>query len=437
MFSARRRRLAAATAGAAVVALTAACSGGSDTAKSPGDASSADKPSGAITVLTNRTDLVDTAFKGYKKTFEAKYPGVTVTFQGVTDYEGEVKTRMNTKDYGDVLLIPRSVTSADLKDFFEPLGTVDKLGQKYRFVNEQAMDGTVYGLATFGNAQGMVYNKKVFAEAGITALPKTTDEFITDLQAIKAKTKAVPLYTNYKDGWPLIWPQNLMGSFTGDANVFTKMSASNAPWTAGQEKYIADSLLYDVAAKGLIEKDPTTTNWENSKNLIATGKIGVMVLGSWALPQMQDAAKTAKTNPADMAFMPAPVQVDGAYQSPVAGDYNMGININSEHKAAARAWIDWIINDSGYYELSGGLATLKDKPAPATLKDFEATGVKYVETIPSAKLTVIDKGAEVGLADPIYYRKLVDSARGASKQTKQQIFDELNSKWAASRAQVG
>lgn len=434
MFSVRRRRLAAATAGAAVLALTAACggSGGSDSSSG-----STGAPSGPITVLTNRTDLVNTTFKDYAKTFEAKYPDVKVTFQGVTDYEGEVKTRMNTKDYGDVLLIPRSVASADLKDFFEPLGTVDKLGQKYRFVNEQALDGTVYGLATFGNAQGMVYNKKVFADAGITALPKSTDEFITDLQAIKDKTKAVPLYTNYKDGWPLIWPQNLMGAFTGDPNVFVKMSASDAPWTAGQEKYTADSLLYDVAAKGLIEADPTTTNWENSKNLIATGKIGVMVLGSWALPQMQDAAKAAKTNPADMAFMPVPVQVNGAFQSPVAGDYNMGININSTHKSAARAWIDWIVNDSGYYELAGGLPTVKDKPAPATLKDFEATGVKYVETIPSPKLTVIDKGAEIGLADPIYYRKLVDSARGASKETKQQIFGDLNSKWAAARAQVG
>ena len=109
---------------------------------------------------------------------------------------------MNTKNYGDVLLIPNSVASSNLKDFFEPLGTVAKLGEKYRFVSEAALNGTVYGLATFGNAQGIVYNKKVFADAGITALPKTTEEFITDLQAIKAKTKAVPLYTNYKDGWP-------------------------------------------------------------------------------------------------------------------------------------------------------------------------------------------------------------------------------------------
>jgi len=392
-------------------------------------------PSGAITVLTNRTDLVDTTFKAYKKTFEAKYPKVKVTFQAITDYEGEVKTRMNTKNYGDVLLIPNSVASSNLKDFFEPLGTVAKLGEKYRFVSEAALNGTVYGLATFGNAQGIVYNKKVFADAGITALPKTTEEFITDLQAIKAKTKAVPLYTNYKDGWPLSWPQGLMGAFTGDPNALVAMSKSDAPWTAGQEKYTADSLLYDIAAKGLIEKDPTTTNWENSKNLIATGKIATMVLGSWAIQQMKDAAKTAKTNPADIAFMPAPVQVNGAFQSPVAGDYKMGININSTHKAAARAWIDWMLNDSGFYQVAGALPTLK--ATPLSLKNFEATDVKYVEMVPAPTLSVIDKAAEVGVGQPDYYRRLVDSARGALGQTKKQIFDDLNSKWAAARAQVG
>lgn len=80
--------------------------------------------SGDITVLTNRTDIVDTVFQDYKSQFEAEYPGVTVTFQAIKDYDGEVTTRMSTDDYGDVLLIPTTVTPADLGDFFEPLGTV-------------------------------------------------------------------------------------------------------------------------------------------------------------------------------------------------------------------------------------------------------------------------------------------------------------------------
>ena len=40
---------------------------------------------------------------------------------------------------------------------------------KYRFIEESgSFEGQVYGIAITGNAQGIVYNKKVFTKAGIT-----------------------------------------------------------------------------------------------------------------------------------------------------------------------------------------------------------------------------------------------------------------------------
>ena len=41
----------------------------------------------------------------------------------ITDYEGEVKIRMNSDEYGDVLLIPQVVAKADYPKFFAPLIT--------------------------------------------------------------------------------------------------------------------------------------------------------------------------------------------------------------------------------------------------------------------------------------------------------------------------
>src|SRR4029079_10636544 len=139
------RKLALTGALAVVLVLTGCSSGnsGNDQNAIAGD----------IIVLTQRTDIVDTVFADYKKKFEAKYPGVHVTFEAITDYEGEVRIRMNTKDYGDVLLIPNSITADQLPTYFEPLGTVDELKQKYRFVSEQSFQGKGYGLAITGNAQ--------------------------------------------------------------------------------------------------------------------------------------------------------------------------------------------------------------------------------------------------------------------------------------------
>ena len=49
---------------------------------------------------------------------------------------------------------------------------------------------------------------------------------------------------------------------------------------------------------------------------------------------------------------------------------------------------------------------------------------------PSPDLSDVSKNSEVGIDQPDYYRQLVDAARGASGQTKDQIFEQLNSKWA-------
>ena len=424
----RRARFIAA---AALLAFTAACSGGGGAAADDGT------PSGEILVLTNRTDLVDTVLQDYKAAFEQQYPEVTVEFEALTDYEGEVRTRMNTADYGDALLIPSSVEIADYPDFFEPLGTTAELGTKYQFIDEAAVDGTAYGIATFGNANGMVYNKDVFEQAGITGPPTSPEGFLAAMQAIADRTEAIPFYTNYKDGWPLNWPQSYMGAVSGDPEAFVTMAGNDAPWAAGTEKATLDSLLYDVAAAGLIEDDPTTTNWESSKNLIATGEIGVMALGSWAVPQMQEAAEQAGIDPSVIGYMPPPFQVDGQFVSPVGGDFKIGINVNSERKAAARAWVDWFVEESGFSELANGLPTPVDQPSPAGLQEFEASGVQYLEMTPSSELSSIDNEAEIGLFQPDYYRTLIDSARGASDRSKTSIFDDLNARWATARQSVG
>ncbi|WP_433045025.1 ABC transporter substrate-binding protein [Dactylosporangium sp. CS-033363] len=417
--------------GLALTGLTAC--GGSD--KGSGDG----KIGGEITVLTQRTDIVNTVFQDYKKKFEAKYPGTTVKFEAITDYEGEVRVRMNTKNYGDVLLIPNSVNADQLKSFFEPLGTVDELQDKYRFVRtEQTFDGKVYGLSITGNAQGYVLNKKVWAQAGITEPPKTPEEFLAALKAIKDKTGAIPLYTNYKDGWPLGQWEGARGAISGDPDAATKLADDDAPWAAGKEHCILDSLLYDAVKGGLTEPDPATTNWEQSKGLLGTGKIATMVLGSWSIVQMQQAA----TSKDDIGYWPFPHQTNGKFYSVIGGDYKNAININSKNKATARAWIDWFTDESNYATDQGGVSTLKSAAMPSTLADLTAAKTELLELNPAPKgkegrADKIGNAAEIALYDGKYRQGIVDAARGAKNQTKDQIFADLNKKWSAARAKLG
>ena len=429
------KKLIAGVAVLAATALLAGCSSGASGSTGTG------KVTGEITVLTNRTDIVDTTFKDYAAQFEKAYPGTTVKFEAIAKYETDVATRMSSGSYGDVLLIPNTVTKAQLPQFFEPLDSVKKLSETYRFVNEAAYDGKAYGVAQTGNAQGIVYNKKVWKAAGITDLPKTPDEFLADLTLIKDKTDAVPYYTNYKDGWPLSqWDGNR--AITGDADESNKLIASDAPWATGQYHEIADGLLFDIVKDGLSEADPTTTDWETSKGSLGSGKVASMVLGSWSITQMQDAAVTAGGDKEDIGYLPFPYQVDGKFHSTVAGDYKNGISVKSENKATARAWIDWFAQKSGYAAAQGGLSPLVDGEVPAILADFTTAGVEYLELTPApaGKETLendIVSASEIDLTGNIYRAKLVDIARGAAQGDKASYFAELNKKWADAVKSIG
>jgi ABC-type glycerol-3-phosphate transport system substrate-binding protein len=432
--------------GVAASLALAACggSGTTDTTASPA-ASSSGAPAavaGEITVLTNRTDLVQNGtFDGYAKKFNEQYPDVTVKFEAITDYEGEVKIRMNTDKYGDVLLIPNSISPADYPKFFTSLGSLDELKSKYRFVANAAVDGQVYGVAQNGNAVGYVYNKKVWEEAGIAEAPKTPEEFIAALEAIK-KTGAVPLYTNYKDGWPLTKWTDALGTASCDPDAKNKLATDPAPWGSGKDLAIADTLLFEAVNKKLTEADPTTTNWENSKTLLGTGKIGAMWLGSWAVTQMQDAAVKAGGSADDIGFRPFPVQAGGTFCSQTGADYLQAVNKNSANQDAAKAWITWFTDESGYAAAGGSIPTTIDGAMPDTLKEFVDLGVKYVELSPAPADQVglvdsIDKTAEIGIYAPDYRQKLVDIARGAAPGDLASYLADLDQRWADAQAVAG
>ncbi|HWK93374.1 MAG TPA: ABC transporter substrate-binding protein [Luteimicrobium sp.] len=440
----KTRRILASAAVAGVAALTlSACVGGGSGATDDTTASAdlfKGDVKGTITVLTNRTDLVDTTLKQYSKDFEAKYPGTTVKWEAITNYEDDVTTRLNSTKYGDVLLVPNKVATDQLGQYFEPLGTTDELGKTYRFVNEKAYGGNVYGLATFGTANGYVFNRDLWTKAGITTPPKTTEEFLKDLQAVKDKTGATPYYTNYKDGWPLAQWQNSQGTIAGPEAVNVRVKQDD-PWSATNEQGQLDGLLYDIVHDKLSEADPTTTNWEQSKTDLANGKIATMVLGSWAVPQMQDAAKKAGKSADTIGFWPLPFQTDGAFHTTTGGDYKMGISKYSKNLPTSKAFLDWFLNDSGFAAEQGGLSPRLDGPTPDALADFTKFDVKSVEVAPAPKGqesldSDISNTAEIDLFGPDYRKKMIDIARGAAKGDKESYFASLNKRWAAARASL-
>ena len=261
-----------------------------------------------IKVLTHKTDVVDTKFAEYVTEFQKLYPNINITYEGITNYADDMTMRLTTDNWGDICMIPTTVDKSELPNQFISFGDMAALENSYIMLNNYAYEGQVYGIPSMGNVQGIVYNKKVFADAGITETPKTPDEFLEALQKIKDNTDAVPLYTNFAAGWTMgAWNAYIAGSATGDPDFTNNgLTKGENPFQKHDDMtgpYAVYYTLYEAVARGLTEDDPTTTDWEGSKGMINNGQIGCMVLGSWAITQMQ----AGGSNPDDIAYMSFPI----------------------------------------------------------------------------------------------------------------------------------
>ena len=399
-----------------------------------------------ITVLTNRTDRVanggDGTLEERTKAFEEDF-NCKVEYVAYTNYADDVSKRLSTDDYGDVLAIPDSVELKDMANFFEPLGTYDELKETYRWTDKKMYDKTVYGIATAGTATGILYNTKVWADAGITELPKTPEAFLECLQKIKDNTEAIPYYTQYKDAsWTIGQWSNLILSASGDPNYNTSLLQNKGDLFAEDGGYYkVFKLMYDVfSSSDLIEEDPTTTEWESSKQWMADGKIGTMVMGSWAISQFQEKA----ANKDDIGYMPAPfTAADGKQYAQTSADYCIGVSKHSANIELAKKYVEWFALESGFAQDEGMISTNPKDELPDNLSAFADCVLFEEELAPDelqGKFNEIDKASEVGTWDgdsANFKIKMAEAAfAGKGEEGFKAIVDDCNSKWAASRDSI-
>lgn len=398
-----------------------------------------------LRMLTHRTDIVDTSFKQFLEDFKKIYPNINVEFEAITNYADDITTRLSTGDWGDICMIPTSVDKDELGNYFSPYGTKEEVSTIYeeKFLNNFTYENNVYGIPSMANVNGIVYNKRVFEEAGITEAPTTPEEFIADLTAIKEKTEATPLYTNFAAGWTMTaWDSYIDGGATGDADfVNTGLTKGENPFSDrgdGTGPYAVYNTLYEAVKGGLTEEDPTTTDWEGSKGMLNRGEIACMALGSWAIPQVQQAGENA----ADIAYMPFPITVDGKQYAASGSDYNYGINCNSseDNQIAAMLFVKYMVEETGLAQTDGGLSVVIGAEPPAVLSDFD--GIELVVNSPAAEgeenlFNDVNGDSELGINVSGNIATEIVEAAIAGTPTMDEMVDEWNAAWTSAQESNG
>ncbi|MBR6029249.1 MAG: carbohydrate ABC transporter substrate-binding protein [Clostridia bacterium] len=384
---------------------------------------------------TDRREVLD----GYVAEFQKIYPNINITYDLVTDYAENALLRVGTDNW-TIMGIP-TVDKDELSKYFVPLGSLEVLDGLYNFMSDKAYDGVCYGLPSTGNANGVLYNKAVFAAAGITELPKTPDEFIAALKAVKEKTDAIPLYTNYAAGWTMgAWDAYIGVAATGDAAYMSQtLLHAKDPFADrgdGTGPYAVYKILYDAVKEGLIEEDYTTTDWEGCKGMMNRGEIATMVLGSWAFTQMQEAGD----HPEDIGYMAFPITVNGKQYAPAGGDYNFGINVQAtdDQKLAALYYIKWLTHESGFAYSEGGVPIDKNGQYPDLYSAFAGIDMLADEpALPGEETLLNELNSESELAlnagGNTKVQEIIEHAFNGDKDFDA-IMAEWNEAWSEAQA---
>jgi ABC-type glycerol-3-phosphate transport system substrate-binding protein len=159
-----------------------------------------------------------------------------------------------------------------------------------------------------------------------------------------------------------------------------------------------------------------------------------MVLGSWAITQMQGAGP----NPDDIGYMPFPTNA-AKLSAPLSADYNWSINVHSKNKEAANAFIHWVVDESDYAsKYQGGFSAKFDDGGnlqiPELLKGFQDLGVTMELSTPgpddlNGVLTQIDNDSEVGIHNPDFKKRLIEAAIGNRDESFEDIMADLDKRW--------
>lgn len=326
-----------AAAGLAVAAL-AGCAAGGDDPATPSEG-------GDVTITwwhNATTDPQKGLWEDIAAEFEDAHPGVTVE---VTGYQNEdlqrtlIPNALQSGDAPDVFMVwpggevRAQAEAGHLKDLTEL--TADTAGELGATVKPWQVDGKQFALPyTFG-IEGFWYNKDLFAEAGIDALPETLPE----LEEANEKLKAIgtaPIAVGAADLWPAAhwWYQFALAACSTDTlqSAIPELDFTDPCWVEAGE------MLEDFVATEPFNEGFLATSGQqgadSSAGMVANGNAAMELMGHWNAGQIGSLTPDAEV-PEFLGWFPF-VSVPGAAGDPtitMGGGDGFGVSADAPDEA--------------------------------------------------------------------------------------------------------
>lgn len=205
---------------------------------------------------------------------------------GMASYLDWLKTKDAVGEFPDLV---------EMRDtqLFSEAGKIAELPQEWQglFQDLPKLNGKMWTAPIVGTyPNGIIYSKKAYADAGITAEPKTYDEFIAAQDKLKAKG-ITPLTFGGKDifHWGFWVNKFLMDNvLADDPNWNSKRTKGQASFTdAGPMQAMKD--FNELFTKGYVDKGWMSTADNQTASMLVTGKAAELFSGPWMFTQISQA----------------------------------------------------------------------------------------------------------------------------------------------------
>ncbi len=126
---------------------------------------------------------------------------------------------------------------------------------------------------------GMFYNKKVLADAGITELPTTWDEFMAAGQTLLDQG-VTPIALGSKDRWPAQFWFDYLLLRTAGPEYRAKLMDGTASYDDA-EVQAAMAIWKDLTDKGYFLPNANADGWTDASDKVARGDAAMTLMGTW------------------------------------------------------------------------------------------------------------------------------------------------------------
>jgi raffinose/stachyose/melibiose transport system substrate-binding protein len=259
-----------------------------------------------------------TIFKNYAAEYMKLHPNVEIKITVIANdpFKTKLTTAMQAGDPPDIFqswgggVLQQYAEAGLLKDITSDLqkdGWGDSFGKAG--LDLYSDGGKYYGVPWDMGAVGFWYNKALFAQAGITTLPTTWDDFINVIKKLQA-AGITPLALGEKDEWPGAFYWEYLAVRIGGQAAFDKAYSHSGGSFKDPAFVQAGQYLKQLVDLKPFENGFLGASYTDHQTLMGNSKAAMELMGQWA-PSGDASVADDKKGP-EFGFFPFPTIPGGA-----------------------------------------------------------------------------------------------------------------------------